>query len=102
MPTVTDPASELARLCETLAVATNLRGEKFLAEQFGVPRNSPEFFRVLACVNQRIDEVVSLVQAVPTLTDDYKQLAVSRVQNIKNAFGIEGLVRQWNESSGGG
>lgn len=101
MPILIDAASEFANLCERLASPSRENGAKTLATHFGVNHGSEEFFRLLACVHKRIDQLVSFVEAVPTLQIDYKRAAIGRVNNLRNAFTIDCLTRQWNDGAGG-
>lgn len=101
MPTQIDAASEFAQLCEALAISSRDNGAKTLARQFNVKNGSVEFYRLLSCIQERIDNLVAFIEAVPTLQADYKQALVARVNNLRQAFSTESLYRAWNEGGGG-
>ena len=98
MPETTDPASEFARLCELLAQSSKERGDKFLATHFRVKAGSIEFFRIITCIHERIDEVATIVSAIPKLQKDIREQGKHSVKALHNAFSVDALVRPWADN----
>lgn len=96
MPLETDPARELVDLCTKLYSGVGTRGDTFLAEVFGVPAWSKEFYQIVFSIIERADYLVAIVNELP-LDDDFKREAAAHVDAIKQAFGPSGLMNAWNQ-----
>lgn len=97
MAAVTDPAREMSELCARLYSGVGTRGDQFLAEAFGVPAWSPEFFQILSSIVERTDFLIRLVEELD-LDEDLKQEAVSHIEAVKGAFRLEALMNTWNST----
>jgi hypothetical protein len=58
---LTDPARELAELCEAMRFSTNNHGETHLAALFSVDAWSPEFFQIIFTITERCRLVRKLI-----------------------------------------
>lgn len=99
MPTKTDPAKELAELCESLVTDVNLRGYDYLAERFGVPAWSKDFYQILFAILKRIDEVESLIDRLEADVD-IKAERRGNLAAIRSAFAQESLYTNWKAPNG--
>ena len=95
MAAATDPARELAEVCDKLSVGDGHRGDQFLATQFGVKPWSQEFYQIIFCIIERADYVSNLLEILE-LDDDFKQDARNHTEEIKKAFSYESLGSPWN------
>lgn len=99
MPSLTDPARELADLC---ALASNCRkpstrGDEHLAEIFGVPAWSADFFQIIFVISKRIDDLSSIIGNLE-IDEDIRNEAINHLSQIKNAFSQSGLNNAWDNS----
>lgn len=94
MATVTDPARELAELCERLSSADGNRGDHFLASKFGVPAWSFEFYQIIFCIVQRIEMLSEIVRDID-IDEDIKSDAVTHLEKIKSGFDYSCLTSPW-------
>jgi hypothetical protein len=101
MPEKTDPATELALLCEKLARPSRDNGLGTLAVHFRTKNGSVEFYRVLTCIHERISQVIEFAEQASTLQPDFKKQAIERVRNLRKTFTAECLVRPWTDGAGG-
>lgn len=95
---MTDPARELAELCESLKEGIspeNIRGEDYLSQRFHVDLWSPEFFEIIFTISQRIREV-DLALNLISLDDDFKDDIRDHIKQISHAFSAQSLRGQWN------
>ncbi|TPL84065.1 hypothetical protein FJ950_17885 [Mesorhizobium sp. B2-3-14] len=74
MTEITDPSTELLRLCEKLK-GNDSKDEtrKALARQFGLTVDSPEFFTVLAAISARIARLRSLVSSMSSTSETFRK-----------------------------
>lgn len=99
MPTITDPARELAEVCEALSQNVDQRGYSFLASQFNVDPWSAEFFQILFCIMDRINYVEMLVGGL-NVDEDVKAELISCLRTMRSAFGENSLSGNWRASGG--
>ncbi len=97
MAGLTDPAKELAELCEKLAIVSKERGDQHLASLFQVTPWSADFYRIIFTIIERADYVSRFVETLDTDQDtkDEIEYAISR---IKSAFNLQTLGSNWNNS----
>lgn len=84
--TMTDPARELAELCEALrggVSSTSISGEQHLADKFDVDPWSFEFFEIV--FTQRVREVSDIVRELD-MDEDFKTEICGHVVEIGEAF----------------
>lgn len=94
--TVTDPARELAELCERLSSADGNRGDHFLASKFDVPAWSFEFYQIIFCIVQRIEMLEGIINDLDT-DEDIKSDAIAHLGKIKSGFDYNCLATAWNQ-----
>lgn len=99
MPTITDPARELAELCETLSQYDNARGYSYLANRFNVNPWSAEFFQILFCIMERINFVEALVGRIDA-DDDVKAELIRGLRTMRSAFSESSLSTNWKSPGG--
>lgn len=100
MASMTDPARELGEIAKRLTKSANSKGAQFLADSFGVPAWSTEFYKIIACILDRADLVATVVQG-SSMDEDHKQDAVAHLDGFKSAFAAGALVNSWNTSGHG-
>ena len=93
----TDPARELADLLSTLAVQTNVRGDQFLANTFGVEVWSKEFFELIFLILERCDDLSGLIQN-SDIDEDLKQGSIASINSLKPAFSANTMGNAWGDS----
>lgn len=94
MPELTDPALELAELCDRLNVGTGEAGDVFLANTFSVEPWSGGFFQIVTSIVNRtiaLEVITGAMKAQPTV----KFEAIAHLQQIRRAFSKEGLTNSW-------
>ncbi|MEY9629896.1 hypothetical protein [Sinorhizobium fredii] len=94
MATLTDPARELAEVCEKLAHEDPRPGDAYLSERFSSAPWSKEFFQVVFCILERADYLGDLINELD-LDDDFKAEAIAHVRRLKGAFGRGALIAPW-------
>lgn len=92
--TLTDPAREIAELCEKLCVSSDERGEDFLARHFGVEVWSREFYQIVFTIIERCDLLKNIVRNLD-MDDDFKQDIVGHVDYIETAFSAHSMRSSW-------
>jgi gas vesicle protein len=99
MPTLTDPAKELADLCQLLSQNIDHKGDEFLAAQFCVDVWSPDFYKIIFCILDRITYVESIIE---TLEIDEDILSDSRqsLGEMRKAFALHSLANNWKGPAG--
>lgn len=100
MASLTDPARELGEIAERLTLSSNLGGEKFLGEQFGVVPWSTEFVKIIACILERADMVARIV-STSDLDPDHRDKALHHLTEFKGGFTGAALRKAWNDSGHG-
>lgn len=93
---LTDPARELAELCEQLQHATETKGENFLAEHFSVPAWSPEFFHIVFAISERCTLVKRIVSDLE-IDEDYKSEISEHIALIMEAFSATSMRTRWDQ-----
>lgn len=96
MPELTDPALELAELCDRLAVSSNERGDLFLAKAFNVDPWSAEFFQIAQSIVNRTEAVEQLLVSINTkkAVVDGAKVHLAR---IRQAFDLSSLSSHWSQ-----
>lgn len=97
MTTLTDPARELADICTALNTATHRQGDVVLAQKFDVETWSADFYQILFTIQSRIDELIEIVRDLD-MDDDFKEEAVTHIEQIRMAFTQNGTANQWSHS----
>ncbi len=98
MPLTTDPAREFTDLCQRIRNPENRPGGDVLAQHFDVKPWSTEFMLILACIHQRITALREMIDETE-LDPDIKQAAFDCLENIRNAFSLNGLANHWSHST---
>jgi hypothetical protein len=94
----TDPARELADLCDALRAApSQIRGDEAISKVLGVEAWSSEFYQIVFSITSRIDELVAIVKEL-SLDCDYQEEAVGHLRQIGFAFSQNGLGGNWQNS----
>lgn len=93
---LTDPARELAELCEALQIPSQNRGENFLAESFSVPAWSPEFYHIIFAISERCALVKQIVSELE-IDDDYKEEIQNHITQIMEAFSASAMRDRWDQ-----
>lgn len=96
---LTDPARELAELCENLRTnlsADNVRGEVYLSERFGVEANSKAYFEILFTIAERVEEICQIINRLD-LDQDYKDDLRAHVIQISGSFSAQSLRSPWSQ-----
>ena len=97
MPTITDPARELADICVKLHCHPDKRGDQHLADVFDVQPWSAEFFQIIFCIVERADFLIDLIGELD-LDQDYKTEAVNHINLVKEAFSRDALAGPWKNA----
>lgn len=97
MPTTTDPARELSDLIRNMSVPANQTLDQGLASLFGVAPWSSEFYQIIFTISSRIDELVTMIDAL-LLDDDHKAEMELGLRTIQKAFGPSGLQNAFSHS----
>ena len=92
---VTDPAKELAELCEKLSTNSGKRGDDHIAAMLGVEPWSREFYQIIFQIIERID-LISGILGKLEIDDDLKNDAGQNLRRIKSAFNRESLHSSWD------
>lgn len=100
MVTMTDPARELAEMCEALSAQSNKRGDEHLASFFSVRPWSPEFYQILFCIVERISSLMALVDLLE-MDSDLKKRAISHLEILSGAFHLNAISNIWNPQGPG-
>lgn len=93
----TDPARELAELCQNLCSQNTTRGDDHVASCFGVSPWSQEFFQIIFCITNRIDFLIELVPSLE-LDEDFQNDAIGHLKCLKQAFTRDSLANNWREN----
>jgi len=93
---VTDPARELAELCDRLKMPNDNKGDEWVAQVLGVEPWSREFYEAVFSVVERADFRLSLIDDLE-LDDDFKAQAASHVTKVKTAFNKHSLQNGWKQ-----
>ena len=98
MPTITDPARELADICTMLSDGSRQGGATFLASRFKVPEWSTEFFQIIFLFSKRADELIGILDELD-IDDDYRSEFADHIRSIQRTFSPEGLNNPWNHAT---
>lgn len=96
MPSVTDPARELADVFEKLSPAAKVRGDDHLASKFGVAAWSTSFYQIVFCITERSDALIGIINALE-MDEDIKKDAIRHLKDIRQAFARDSLSKSWQE-----
>lgn len=99
MSLITDPAKELAQLCNSLTQSVDQKGDDYLAAKFNVDPWSVEFYKIIFCIIERIEEVQSISDTLE-IDDDIKSNLKNNFSEIRRAFSKESLVGNWKPNGG--
>lgn len=96
MSEITDPSTELLRLCEKLK-ANDGKDEtrKALARQFGVTLDSPEFFAILAAISARIARLRSLIASMTVTSEVFRQRFDHACAQVSSFLSSANLHNSW-------
>lgn len=92
---LTDPAKELAETLNLLAAEPNVTISEKIARGANVKIWTPDFFRILFEITNRIDLVASKIRDLP-MDEDLRQDALRSVSNIRSVFASSGILDQYN------
>lgn len=101
MPSISDPAKDIAELCQYLSEDVNNTGYSYLSKKFDLAPWSPEFYQILFCIIERIDSLSEIIKDLE-IDDDQKEQAQSDLLQIRGAFHIQQLSVAWNNHQNGG
>ncbi|MBX7488852.1 hypothetical protein K3177_10035 [Qipengyuania sp. GH25] len=94
MAELSDPALELAALCDRLNLAHQTRGDQFLASTFEVDPWSPEFFQILGSITTRTVALSRLLKSIGA-NEAVLTGAENHLTQIRGAFSHAGLSNHW-------
>ncbi len=95
MTNLTDPALEIADLCDLLNEPSNVAGDKFLAKKFGVEPWSAEFFEILFAITKRISSFPNILEA-ENVHSRLRNGANEHLRTIAEAFSQMAMSNPWN------
>ncbi len=96
MADLTDPALELAELCDRLNVHDPDAGDIFLASKFDTEPWSPEFFQIITSIVNRtaaLEVLLRNTKANQAVIDG----GIGHLGQIRQAFGKQALRHKWME-----
>lgn len=99
MTTITDPARDLAELCERVRENNAAVGSVVLAKKFDVAPWSAEFFQILFVIHERFNELIEIVDLLE-MDQDILVQAKASIETLQKAFGQDGVNNHWNHSVG--
>jgi hypothetical protein len=91
----TDPARELADLCTALSGHSDAAGDDYLASKFQVKAWSSEFYQIVACIVERGDYLIKIVNALD-MDEDVKDDAIVHITMVQAAFAKGALLNSWS------
>lgn len=95
---LTDPARELAEVCQRLYAPHESRaGSTFLAEQFGVVPYSKDFYQIIFSIIDRIEFLKNVIADLE-LDPDHKSEALIHADALTTAFNNGGLQNSWHNN----
>ncbi len=99
MAAVTDPAREIANVCEKLANAKNgsIRGDDHLAAAFTVQAWSTEFYQIVFCIVERCTFLEKILNDLD-VDDDIRKDAKKHLKDIGRAFSRDALANPWDSN----
>lgn len=92
----TDPARELAEICDRLNVDSKRPGAEFLALKFEVEPWSREFYQIIFCILERADFLMRVLGAVD-YDEDFRAEAIRHIEDMKLAFSQSSFGNAWNQ-----
>lgn len=100
MSNLTDPARELADICNRLRNKDESSpGSQVLASIFEVSGWSVEFYELVFTILKRIDQLKLIVGSLADVDLDIRDQAIVHLDTIARAFSQEGLNNQWKHAS---
>ena len=100
MASLTDPATELSEIATRLAEGSPKRGAEYLATKFDVDPWSTGFFKIVACVFERADQVADIIKA-SDLDEHTRIIALKDLIGFKAGFTSASLVNPWSNAGHG-
>lgn len=97
MTTITDPARELADLCDALNHSSDVNGATVLATTFDVPVWSTEFYQIVFTISGRFDALKALLTKLD-MDEDIRVMAVAHLERMAQTFTPSGLNNTWAHS----
>lgn len=97
---LTDPARELAELCTALGGVSTAAGDDHLASLFEVSPWSTEFYQIMACIVERAENLIRIVNGLD-IDEDFKGEAIVHISMVKAAFAKNPLIHAWNAQGQG-
>jgi len=97
MPTITDPARELADFVRNLKIPRDHQADVGLAALWGVEPWSSGFIRIIAVISERAEELKDLTDAT-SLDPDQKDEMKRNLEATRQAFCQNGLGQPWRHS----
>lgn len=97
MAEITDPSTELYRLCKKLSgVDAKDQTRKTLARQFDLPVDSPEFFAVLAALSGRIMRLRTLVASLTATPEPFRTTFDDACNQVSTFVSSANLHNPWS------
>jgi len=95
---MTDPARELADLCQSLYANQNAhKGADYLSDKFDVQPWSRDFYLVIFAILDRMKMVEALIDELG-LDEDHKDEAVNHIRALAQAFDSGSMMRSWYDN----
>ena len=94
---ISDPALELAQLCDALSQPSPDRGDTYLAKRFGVEKWSGEFFAIVAAITDRISQVDAILVS-EGVSGRPLETARQTFDSIRRAFARDAIVHAWKDT----
>ncbi len=100
MANMTDPARELGEIAKRLIKGSDAKGAQFLANAFGVAPWSTSFYKIIACILERSEQVATIVQR-SAMDEDHIRDAVEHLEGFQSVFSGSALLNSWSNSGHG-
>lgn len=100
MASMTDPARELGEIAKRLSKGNDAKGAQFLANRFGVAPWSTSFYKIIACILERAEQVATIVQR-SEMDEDHIRDAIEHLEGFQSAFAGSALTQNWNTAGNG-
>lgn len=95
MTDTTDPALELAELCDRLHVNSNERGDTFIGTAFGVEPWSAEFLEITHSIVERTVALEALLEGMK-INQAVRSGAAAHLAQIRQAFTLADFANPWS------
>jgi len=100
MASLTDPARELSDIAKRLSEPSPEKGASYLAAKFKVGLWSTEFFKIVACIFERADQVEEILRR-SQLDPETVESGLEDLRIFKAGFTSAALVNPWNAAGNG-